>query len=342
MIMDTSDMTLLDKENNNILVSVIVPVYKVEQYLSRCVESIRNQTLREIEIILVDDGSPDRCGEMCDEYNTVDRRIKVVHKENGGLSDARNCGITHADADYVVFIDSDDYIDDDMIERLYSDVTKENADLATCGIYHHYEHGIETLKDTTGRFVVDTKEAVRKELVDVNVSAVNKIYKKALFEKVQFPKGKFYEDAHTIIPLLLQTKRVVINMHPSYHYIHREGTITTKSYYPGMLHLIEANANNLKLVSQAYPDLTEAAEYRALWAYYYVLDKMEISKDLSESDRHEKKRIVSYLRKHTISIIKNRFFLRTRKIAACVLLFSEGIYRWFVIRDAKKYHDNLK
>ena len=331
-----------DKDNNKPLVSIVVPVYKVEQYLARCVESIQNQTIQDIEIILVDDGSPDQCGAMCDHLAETDNRIKVIHKENGGLSDARNWGTAQADADYVVFIDSDDYIDDDMVERLYADVTQEDADIATCGIYHHYEHGIETLKDTTGRFVVDTKEAVRKELVDVNVSAVNKIYKKALFEKVQFPKGKFYEDAHTIIPLLLQTKKVVINMHPSYHYIHREGSITTKSYYPGMLHLIEANENNLKLVSQSYPDLTEAAEHRAFWAYYYVLDKMEISDDLSASDKQEKRRIVSFLRKHTISIIRNRFFLKTRKIAACVLLFSEPVYRRFVIRNARKYQDNLK
>ena len=335
-------MAMPNKGNSKPLVSVVVPVYKVEQYLSRCVESIRNQSIKDIEIILVDDGSPDQCGAMCDKLAEADDRIKVIHKENGGLSDARNCGTVQAAADYVVFIDSDDYIDEDMIERLYADVTKEGADLATCGIYHHYEHGIETLKDTTGRFVVDTKEAVRKELVDVNVSAVNKVYKKALFDKVQFPKGKYYEDAHTIIPILLQTKKVVINMHPSYHYIHREGSITTKPYYSGMLHLIEANTNNLKLVSKAYPDLKEEAEYRAFWAYYYVLDKMEISDEMSVLDKKEKRRIVSYLRKHTISIIKNKFFLKTRKIAACVLMFSEPVYRQFVIRNARKYQDNLK
>ena len=333
-------MTMPDN-NNKPLVSVVVPVYKVEQYLARCVESIQNQTIQDIEIILVDDGSPDQCGAMCDQLAEADSRIKVIHKTNGGLSDARNCGTAQAGANYVVFIDSDDYIDEDMVERLYSDVTKEGADLATCGIYHHYEHGMETLKDSTGRFVVDTKEAVRKELVDVNVSAVNKIYKKTLFEKVQFPKGKFYEDAHTIIPLLLQTKRVVINMHPSYHYIHREGSITTKPYYPGMLHLIEANANNLELVSKAYPDLTEEAEYRAFWAYYYVLDKMEISSDLTNLDKKEKRRIVSYLRKHTFKIIKNRFFLKTRKIAACVLLLSEPVYRYFVNRIVNKNYDNI-
>lgn len=118
-----------------IKVSVIVPIYRVEEYLQRCVDSIRNQTLREIEIILVNDGSPDKCGEMCNTFAAQDSRIKVIHKENGGLSSARNAGMQIAVGEYFSFIDSDDYIDLQMLEKLYQSAEKYDSDLTGCGFY---------------------------------------------------------------------------------------------------------------------------------------------------------------------------------------------------------------
>ena len=116
-------------------ISVIVPVYKVEKYIHKCVDSILNQTFSDIEVILVDDGTPDRCGEICDAYGEQDSRVKVIHKENGGLSDARNAGMPHASGEYIIFIDSDDYIESDMLEYMYTRLTEAGADMATCGLY---------------------------------------------------------------------------------------------------------------------------------------------------------------------------------------------------------------
>ncbi|HEL7541574.1 TPA: glycosyltransferase, partial [Enterococcus faecalis] len=120
-------------------ISIIVPVYNVEKYLEKCVRSILAQTFTDFELILVDDGSPDSSGAMCDQFAEQDERVKVIHKENGGLSDARNAGIEIATGEYLGFVDSDDYIADDMYELLYTNIVKEDADLSICGIYDVYE-----------------------------------------------------------------------------------------------------------------------------------------------------------------------------------------------------------
>ena len=125
------------------LISVIIPVYKVEKYLKRCVESVQKQTFKNLEIILIDDGSPDSCGEMCDEMSKMDSRIKVVHKNNGGLSDARNAGIEIASGKYVVFVDSDDWLDLDMIDLLYRILKQYDADFAECSYRNIYKERVD-------------------------------------------------------------------------------------------------------------------------------------------------------------------------------------------------------
>ena len=116
-------------------ISVIVPVYKVEPYIRKCVDSILGQTFSDIQVILVDDGSPDQCGKICDEYAKQDKRVEVIHKENGGLSDARNAGVPYAKGEYIIFLDSDDYIEKDMLEYMYTRIQDSGADMATCGLY---------------------------------------------------------------------------------------------------------------------------------------------------------------------------------------------------------------
>ena len=309
------------------LISVVVPIYKVEEYLVKCVDSIRNQTIPNIEIVLVDDGSPDRCGEMCDELAMEDDRITVVHKKNGGLSDARNAGIDAAKADLVAFIDSDDYIEPDMMEFLYNNLIKADADLSVCGLCHHFGNVIQLAEDKLeGYYVADTKEAIRLELTEVPVTAVNKLYKKSLFEHVRFPKGKLYEDAHTMTPVILKTQRVVYDIQPKYHYIHREDSITTKNFRMQSLSLIEANENNMKQIISKFPELWEPAEFRYFWSFFWILEYMLRSTALDEEAKQKKKEIYRLLRKNTWKIIKNQYFTRTRKISALILFFSSTMY----------------
>lgn len=317
----------------NPIVSVIVPVYKVEQYLPKCVDSIINQTLQEIEIILVDDGSPDQCGKMCDTYASQDDRIVVIHKENGGLSSARNAGIAIAKADLVCFVDSDDFIESDMVEFLYKNLLKEDADISVCGIFDHYEGKTNITNDRLGYSVCNRAEAVKHELINVPVSAVNKLYKKTLFNEVLFPVGKLYEDAHTTIPLILRTSKVVFDLKPKYHYIHREQSITTEKYRPGVLSLIEANRNNMELVLSIYPNYIKETEYRYYWACYRILECMLLSEPLNNEAKEKKKEITRLLRKNTIKVINNPYFLKTRKISSLILLVCPWLFGVF----AKKY-----
>ena len=141
------------------IVSVIVPVFNVEKYLDKCIESLIKQKLKDIEIILVDDGSTDLSGKICDEWKTKDSRIQVIHKKNGGLSDARNVGVELAKGKYIGFVDSDDYVSDDMFQILYQNIEKENADISICGMYHCYADKIIT-KANEGYMVINEIEAM--------------------------------------------------------------------------------------------------------------------------------------------------------------------------------------
>ena len=164
-------------------ISVIVPVYNVEQYLERCVESIINQTYKNLEIILVDDGSTDNSGKLCDELAKKDNRIKVIHKENGGLSDARNRGIEEAAANIVGFIDSDDYIDKDMYEVLFENLKKTGANLSMCGHYDVFNGIIPNQVENIEVKLLSPSQAIKMvmEAKILSVTAVNKLYKKDLF-----------------------------------------------------------------------------------------------------------------------------------------------------------------
>ena len=310
------------------LVSIIVPVYEVEEYLDKCVQSLLSQSMRDIEIILVDDGSPDGCGRMCDGYADADPRVRVIHKKNGGIDAAQ--------ADLIAFIDSDDYVDEDMIETLYNALVKEDADVSVCGFYQHYTEKVTVTEDRIGYCTADTYDAVRLELTEVPVSAVNKIYKKELFDEVRFPVGKLYEDAHTTVPVIMRAKKVVYDLKPKYHYIHRENSITTKRYRPAVKSLIEANKNNMELVVAAYPQLRKAAEYRYLWSYYWVLEYMLQSDTLSEADRKEKKEMMRFLKRNTFRVVFNPYFRKARKIAALVLMFSSRAYESLALKYIKK------
>ncbi|BDP63405.1 hypothetical protein EfmJHP80_09010 [Enterococcus faecium] len=172
------------------------PVYNVEKYLKKCVDSILGQTFTDFELLLIDDGSTDNSGSICDELAKTDNRIKVIHKENGGLSDARNIGIEVAKGDFIGFIDSDDYIDEDMYAFLYNNILKYDAELSMCGIYDVHKNK-EIKKLTPFSQLVTKSEAIELVLDGklVVANAVSKLYKKELFENVRYPKGKIAEDA---------------------------------------------------------------------------------------------------------------------------------------------------
>ena len=207
------------------LISVIVPVYKVEPYLRECVDSILNQTFSDFELILVDDGSSDNCPKICDEYALKDSRIVVIHKENGGLSSARNAGIAIAKGKYLSFIDSDDYVESTFLERLVNAQIKYNADLVICSHkVTNSKNGITSKIREYNQIVLDkyTFWHHKFNMEADNVVAWNKLYKKELFNNVRYPEGKIREDEFVIHRITDRCNRIVYL--PSALYIYRQNS----------------------------------------------------------------------------------------------------------------------
>lgn len=207
-----------------IKVSIIVPVYNVEKYLEKCLDSLTNQTLKNIEIIIVNDGSPDDSQKIIDKYTTKHKNIKSYIKENGGLSDARNFGIEKATGEYIAFVDSDDYVTTDMYEKMYQKAKSGNFDIVVCDLNYIYEDKIVPAysnieKDTTN---------IKKTMLNIYPAAWNKIFKKSLFNNgIQFKKNVWFEDVEFIYRLLPYVKTIgVIHEHFN-QYVQREGSITT-------------------------------------------------------------------------------------------------------------------
>jgi len=207
----------------NPLVSVIVPVYCVEEYLALCVESILVQTYANLEVILVDDGSPDRSPAMCDAYGLQDSRVKVVHKENGGLSDARNAGIAMATGEYITFVDGDDILAPQAIEEMVHLAAAEQAEIVKISLERKYPG--QSLSPTSGSYeVLDGTEVLSRIYTSKPqiISACGKLFKTTLFQKVLFPVGRYYEDEYTTPKLYHLARRVVLSESVQYFYMQWE------------------------------------------------------------------------------------------------------------------------
>ena len=255
----------------NKLASVIVPVYKVEKYLDRCVESIRKQTYKNLEIILVDDGSPDNCPQMCDEWAKKDSRIKVVHKENGGLSDARNVGIENSAGDYVLFVDSDDYVDVTMIEKMVDRIDADNTDMCVCNFTTFKDGQEPNISYTKQPEVITAEEALlrltQKECNVYFVVAWGKLIKREVITNLRFVKGKIHEDEFMCHHLIGGCKNISCIYEPLYFYYTREGSITKSKVTSAKLAVIEAMKDRINYIGQNYSQLLPEIEALALRTY---------------------------------------------------------------------------
>ena len=316
-------------------VSVIIPVYKVEKYIHKCIDSVLTQTFRDIQVILVDDGSPDNCGHICDEYSKADKRVSVVHKENGGLSDARNAGMKYAEGNYILFVDSDDYIEHDMIEYMYSRIKDSDADMATCGIYEVYSDRIEEQKREP-EFVCSGEEAFRCILQGHTIRGEvwNKLIRKSCMSGIEFPKGRLYEDIYFTADLMPRIKKVVVGTEPKYYYLHRSDSITGRAYRPKLYDIIDGYTKNYQVVKQKFPALEKEAQCLWLWSRFIVLDKMLLENNYKELEGY--KELKRFIRRHLPAILRNPYFQKKRKISAVVLFVSTKLYRRLVFISEEK------
>lgn len=251
-------------------ISVIIPCYNVEKYLKRCVESVVNQTYRELEIILVDDGSTDATGELCDRLLETDSRIRVVHKKNGGLSDARNAGINVAQGDFYSFIDGDDYLESDAYDAMISEMKNPDVSLVSAGMIVEDVEGNQHL-NMSKEYQLLTKEAALLNLLSpvrtIGQSSCNKLFRKQLFQELRYKKGIINEDMEILPKILDVCNLVVLLDKPVYHYVRRKGSITESEFSMWKYQGIGNAYDTLSFCTEKYPQLIS-------YAHYYVMDSL--------------------------------------------------------------------
>jgi len=206
-------------------ISIIVPVYNVEKYIKRCLDSIIGQTYKDWQLIIVNDGSIDHCPDICDAYAKCNDKVQVIHKKNGGQSDARNAGLVVATGEYIVFVDSDDWLEPTYLEELYNAIEGKDVDLAVCGYYHSTDKIDTPVRITAYDTMLNQKEFIHKlAMNDIQSFAWNKIYSAKLFERHAFREGVYYEDVILFNELIPEITKVVIINRPLYHYYMRENS----------------------------------------------------------------------------------------------------------------------
>ncbi|MBU5337314.1 glycosyltransferase [Intestinibacter bartlettii] len=266
------------------IISVIVPIYKVEEYLERCINSILNQTYKNLEIILVNDGSPDKCPNICEEYAKKDDRIKVIHKQNGGLSDARNYGLNIAIGKYISFVDSDDYIEKNMYQDMINELRMKKADIVSCAINNVYSD--RSVSSDIEERVYDTESALKDLILGKNLNQTvwNKLYKKDVINGILFEKGKINEDDFWTYQVFANSKKIITLNKVLYNYIHRESSIMGQGYSEKNLNGLEARYNQYKFIEKNYPKLNLIAKKSVFFYAIFLYQKLLISKhDINNS-----------------------------------------------------------
>ena len=313
-------------------ISVIVPVYNVEAYLERCVESILHQTYTNFELILINDGSTDSSGQICDQLARQYENIKVYHIENAGVSNARNIGIQLATGVWITFVDSDDFVTKDYLATLASAVEGGNVGFVIAPL-HHIKNGIVTdLPPYSGRKELWSTEETMKELLMTTKTSffpVAKLFKRDLLVDEKFNTDyHLAEDALFLTELLLKTRcsSVFIDK-PIYYYDHREGSATT-SVNRYVFDTIEVYKNIIAQVSQVFPNLKYELKNRECWSYITVYDKIIFTS--SEQYQKEKVELRTWIIQHQHEIWKDTYFTTFRKIAVLSLVFSPWMYKKIV------------
>ena len=309
------------------LVSIIVPVYRVECYLPKCVDSLRRQTYKDIEILLVDDGSPDDCGKLCDLYAKEDGRIRVIHKKNGGLSDARNIAIPKALGQYITFVDSDDWVSEFYVGNLYKAIKKDEADLACSWFENVYEEQRERWRGTnimTDYQCLSSHDCLKRMFYqnEVECCAWGKLYRKEIIADLQYPVGKLYEDIPVTYECIKRAKKIAVISNIDYFYLQRDTSIQYQEFNPKKLDGVEHCRKMMEAVKEDYPDLVPAAECRYLSTVCNILFQIN-----EEKYGRERQQLWSEVKKYRKSVLANSEARKKGRVAAAVSYMGYKVVR---------------
>ncbi|WP_079525396.1 glycosyltransferase family 2 protein [Solibacillus isronensis] len=318
-------------------ISIIVPVYKVEKYIDRCINSLINQTYSNIEIILVDDGSPDKSGEICDTYAKKYSNIKVIHKENGGQSSARNIGLRAATGDYVGFVDSDDWILPDMYESLYGNLKNTSCDISMCQRINVRNKDEANKALNKNEFMVYKGDQIMDLYLTTDMLSVwNKLYKRTLFNDIWFPEGKIHEEIFLMYSILKKTTRMVVSDSQKYCYFLGEISTTRSPLNMKDFNMISEWEKVIEDVKDYYPALIENAKIRLYISYFNLINKyVMFGSDNINTDTMIKKTMkiwIKTLKRNHWLLRKSKYIGNKRMAQINVLCFS---YKTFNI--SKKF-----
>ncbi|HHX70707.1 MAG TPA: glycosyltransferase, partial [Gallicola sp.] len=289
-------------------ISVIVPVYNVEKYIDRCINSLVNQTYPNLEIILVDDGSLDNSGEICDAYAKRYSNIKVIHKDNGGQSSARNEGLRVATGEYIGFVDSDDWILPDMYEHLYKILNEFNCELSMCQRLNiRNEHEAVRALASAKYNIFEGNKIMETYLTSDMLSVWNKLYKKSLFDDNRFPEGKIHEEIYLLYKVLKRAKRIIISKSQKYCYFLSETSTTRSPLNLKDFNMIQEWEKVIEDVKINYPKLKEKAYIRLYISYFNLINKYVM---YGANDANVDRKINSLLDSWIGMLKKNKNLLR--------------------------------
>lgn len=324
----------------NELISIIVPVYNVEKYLEKCLDSITNQTYKNLEIIVIDDGSTDKSGIICDKYAQKDNRIKVIHKLNGGLSDARNAGLDICTGDYIGFVDSDDYIEPDMYEYLLEKSKETNADVSMCNFYIEDERSDNIkLAAVFDEFVSDDKEIILKFYLENNIliGIWNKLFKCEVLNNIRFPKQHCCEDTYIMADWVDKINKFMCSNSCKYHYIHRGNSLSNRGVDKYLLDEIYAFGKVDKYIKNKNMTINEISEKCILESYMVALKRLCLEESINKINDDKKKCIRNYLRRHFILMLKNQYLTIKQKMIFSLMIIDDNIYK-----SLKKLYQRIK
>ncbi|WP_408071409.1 glycosyltransferase family 2 protein [Butyrivibrio sp. JL13D10] len=309
-------------------ISIIVPVYNVEKYLKRCVESLINQTFTNLEILLIDDGSKDSSGRLCDELALLDDRIKVFHKENGGLSDARNYGIERAQGDFLCFVDSDDYIASEYCSLMHKIALDENADIVMCGV-KRFSGDIYVGSDlgTNEYKMIKSSDALREMYSDEGEKytiATNKLYRRSVIGTIRYPIGRINEDEYTTYKFFLNVDQVVILEKKLYFYFYNNNSITTNEKYYKNLDIYDAFEERIRLFEE-HGNLDE----QIVLTYKAYMDRIIFRYNRISNDDNARKKLIKLYRNKYEKVNK-----KIKKIGYTIYYYSPSIY--YLLLNIKK------
>ena len=315
------------------LISIIIPVYNVEKYLRRCIDSVLGQTYDKLEIILVDDGSTDNSGRICDEYREKDQRIIVIHKENGGLSEARNFGIEKSSGEYISFVDSDDWIPEDSVAIMYCKMKEYNAEIVS-GIVE--EVFVDRISNKVTNEVVNSVEYTSEQALEkllylhgFSNSASGKIYQKRLFDKIKFPINKHYEDLGTTYKIFANAKKVIFIDKIVYFYFQNSNSITHLEYTPKRLEAVAFAKEALSFVGKKYPRIEKAAIFRLFFETLSCISDMPFFA--------KKEELYSIIKKYRHSVVSdNNLYFKQKLICLSSYFGTIGIKIAFRARVMRK------